>query len=287
LKSPLFEVKEINGKKLICQPYGEKVEVTEKLVCPGGAGTNSAVSFSRLGLHSAIVARLGKDFFGRLIVDELEKEKVATNLLAQKDQETDSSVILIGPDGDRTILVYRGTTRLEEKDVDWDKLDAGWFYLSSLEGNLDLVEKLITFSKEKAIKVAWNPGKRELDHKAKVLQLAGQVEVFNLNREEMEALIGLKVEDQGFWQKVASIAAKIILVTDGRNGAYLFQKGEPIFKPSPKLTPVDETGAGDAFGSGFVSGLINNLSLDQSFELAMKNAAAVVQELGAEKGLGK
>jgi len=287
LKSPAFKIKETAGRRFICQPYGEKVEAKEMVISSGGAGTNAAVSFARLGLRSAVVARLGRDFFGRLIVNELESEGVTTDLLAQKDEETDVSVILIGPDGDRTVLVYRGPTRLEEEDFDWGRLDSQWFYLSSLEGNLDLAEKLIVFSQRKAIRVAWNPGRRELEERGRVLNLAGQVEVFNLNRKEMEELVGLKFEDQGFWSKVAEIGAKVVLVTDGRNGAYLFQRKKPLFKPAPKVEPVDETGAGDAFGSGFVAGLINNLSLDQSFELAMRNAASVVQQIGAKKGLGR
>ncbi len=265
----------------------EKINIDERVICAGGGGTNTAVSFVRLGLNCAAVVRLGDDLFGQLIVEELEQEKVNINFLVQKNEETDSSVILIGPNGKRIILIYRGPTRLEDKNINWDKLNAKWFYLASLEGNLDLAEKLISFANKKNIKVAWNPGKKELTRSSRVFQLANNVELFNLNREEMEELIGEKFRDKQFWEKVKKVGAKLTIVTDGRSGAYLLNEKKLLFKSTPKTIPIDETGAGDAFGSGFVAGLIKGMSLESAFDLAMKNGASVVQKIGAKAGLLK
>ena len=286
LKSADFKlVKGVNGGIAICELYGAKIEIEERVICSGGGGTNTAVSFSRLGLKSAVVARLGQDLFGQLIVNELEQEGVATEFLVRREEETDTSVILIGPDGGRTILVYRGPTRLEIEDVDWSKLSSRWFYLASLEGNLDLIERLIDFAQQKKIQVAWNPGKKELDQREKVIKLASRVDLFNLNREEMEELIGEKLEAKDFWPKVKELKTRLVIVTNGRNGAYLLSQDGLIFKPTPTSSPVDETGAGDAFGSGFVAGLIKGMDLENAFELAMRNAASVVQKIGAKAGL--
>ncbi len=285
LKSADFRLVKNKGKTIICQPYGAKIELKKRVICSGGGGTNTAVSFARLGLRSAVVARLGRDLFSQLIVDELEQEGVITDFLVRKEEETDTSVVLIGPDGGRTILVYRGSTRLEIEDINWSRLSSRWFYLASLEGNLNLVERLIDFARKRKIRIAWNPGEKELRQRERIIRLANQVDLFNLNREEMEELARERLGAKNFWPKVKELGARLVIVTNGRDGAYLLSSDNLIFRPAPARSPVDETGAGDAFGSTFVAGLIRGFTLEAAFELAMVNAASVVQKIGAKAGL--
>jgi ribokinase len=286
LKSADFKVID-QEKKFICQGYGEKINLDKKEISLGGGGTNSAVCFSRHGLKVGVCCRFGKGPFGSFVVNELEKEGVNKKFFVQKDEPTDTSVIIIGPDGERTILIYRGNTRLEKGNIYWEKLSTDWFYITSLEGNLQLAEDLINFAGENKIKVGWNPGKKELADKNKIKQLISQVEVFNLNRDEMEGLIELEFNDRSFWNEVGSLNAPLTVVTDGSKGAYLVEEGEskPYFLSAPEVDTVDVTGAGDAFGSGFVVGLIKGMDKKTAFELAMKNASSVVQHIGAKKGL--
>ncbi len=285
LQSDSFKLIEKDETTFVCKKYGEKIEVSQRVICTGGGGTNTAVSFSRQGLKAGLACRFGSDLFGQFIVNQLQREGVQSDFLVQKEEETDTSVILVGPDGGRTILVCRGDTRLEEKNIDWDKLKAKRFYITSLEGNIHLAEKIIEFGHQKAIKVSWNPGKKELQNKQKVKQLAAKVEIFNLNRTEMEELIETNIDDQSFWHQVANLNVPLTIVTNGRLGAYLLDKNEMHFMPADEVDPVDETGAGDAFGSGFVAGLIKGMDKKQAFGFAIKNAASVVQYFGAKKGL--
>jgi len=281
------QFKSVDDQGLVCLPLGEKVEIDTSFISTGGGGTNTAVSFARQGLTAGIVARLGSDPLGQVIINDLTAESVDRSLLSIKPEQTDFSIIVFLPDGKRTILVCRGDSRLTNEDIAWEKLDSGWFYVSSLEGNLDLVEEIIKFGNDKNIKIAWNPGKKELVQKDRIISLAKQVEVFNVNRAESEALFGFNLDQDDFWEKAKRLSLANLVVTDGRNGAYLLTEGEKIFLPSPDQDPVDETGAGDAFGSGFVCGLIKGLSKRAAFELAMANGASVVKFLGAKKGLLK
>ena len=285
LQSEEFRVIQDSADKFICQPFGRKMEIGNNVITSGGGGTNTAVSFSRQGLLTAAVCRFGDDALGQLIEEELEKEGVAGDFFVKRNEQTDTSVILIGPGGSRTILVCRGQTRLGSSDIDLAEIKSKWAYLTSLEGNLDLVERILTFAGKRNISVGWNPGKKELANKDKLINLAKRVRVFNLNRKEMEDLVGKGLEEDSFWQSVRDIGAKLTVVTDGRQGAYLLYDQGLHFLPSPKTEPADETGAGDAFGSGFVAGLIKGMEVKEAFQLAMNNGASVVQHIGSKKGL--
>ena len=131
--------------KAIAVPYGTKSEVDRLVICSGGGGTNTAVGFSRLGLKAAVVARCGWDFAGKIVRKEIKKEGVDDCFLVQLEgEQTDYSTFLVAPDGNRTILVYRGGTRLEKSVIDFKNLNSSWFYVSSLEGNLDLLADLVS-----------------------------------------------------------------------------------------------------------------------------------------------
>ncbi|HPT66039.1 MAG TPA: carbohydrate kinase family protein [Candidatus Woesebacteria bacterium] len=274
----------IVDKNLLSLEYASKNETSQSLISSGGGATNSSVSFSRLGLKSACLSLIGDDHLNNYVIDDLKKESVAVNLLIKnKNDATDFSVILVAPDGGRSILTNRGTTRLDEKYLNWDKIPkAKWFYISSLEGNLDLLEELIGFAKENKIKIALNPGSRELAQRKKLLPLLKLVDFLLLNKTESETLVELNFNHKDFWNKLVSLSPPTIAVTGGHDGAFVFADGKHYFSPIIKVKPVDETGAGDAFGSTFVSALIYKKSIPEALHWAIKNSASVVSCLGAK-----
>jgi sugar/nucleoside kinase (ribokinase family) len=283
LKSLGMQVGEKDGKKDICVRYGAKLEVNEIFFDYGGGGTNSAVTFSRQGLRTASVVQLGDDFFGQKIITDLQKEGVSTNLIDVQKGYTDYSTILWAPDGGRTILVYRGKTKLEKQNITWDKLQANWFYVASLEGNLEIVENL-------SGKIAWNPGNRELKQKEKLISLLPKITLLNINKEEMEELLGKAGEIKQLLKEAQNLPCEYIVITDDKNGAYLWEKKSStwyhcgIFADSPR---IETTGAGDSFGSGLVCGFAKEYSLEDCLYLASANASSVVGKIGAKQGILK
>ena len=274
----------IVDNNLLSLEYSSKNEISQSLICSGGGATNSAVSFSRLGLKSACLSLIANDHLSNYIVDDLKKESVSTNLLIKnKDDTTDFSVILVAPDGGRSILTNRGETRLEEKNINWDKIPkTKWFYITSLEGNLELLEELIGFAKENKIKIALNPGNRELAQRKKLLPLLKLVDFLLLNKTESETFVGLNIDDKDFWPNLVSLSPPMVAVTNGRDGAFVFADGKHYFSPIINVKPVDETGAGDAFGSTFIAALIYGFSSHDALFWAIKNSASVVSCLGAK-----
>jgi ribokinase len=290
-----LDIKVIKSKEVftgegLILPYGVKSEVSDLVICSGGGGTNTAVGFARLGLKTALVARCGWDFAGKIVRQEIKKEKVFDELLVQLEGEkTDYSTILIGPNGNRTILVWRGGTRLERAVIDFKKLNSFWFYIASLEGNLELLADLVNFAKENHIQVALNPGKREMEEKEQLLKIAKDVNVFIVNKEEAARLTSLSLTQGKVFSQMCLLLPKTqVVVTDGPNGVSvcLPPKGRLIMDGF-KVKMVDQTGAGDGFGSGFIGGLVKGWDLEKSLKLGVSNGASVVGKIGAKQGLIK
>jgi sugar/nucleoside kinase (ribokinase family) len=183
-------------------------------------------------------------------------------------------------------LTNRGNTTLTSTDINWETLsDSKWFHITSLEGNLDLLEQLVGFAYENKIKISLNPGNRELHQPKLLLPLLKYIDFFLLNTTESETLVGRPFDQDGFLDQILSYGPKTIAVTNGRNGAYVATSQEKIFSPIINTTPVDETGAGDSFGSAFVAAQIYGKNIHQSLDWAVHNSASVVSHLGSKPGL--
>ena len=276
-------------KDFLCLPYSSKNEIDQGLICSGGGATNTATSFSRLNLKTACVSLIGSDPLTQYIISDLENNNVDASLLSQnKNDTTDFSIILVAQDGGRSILTNRGGSKLEEDNIDWNKIQySKWFYISSLEGNVDLLEKIIGFAKECNIKIALNPGNRELRQSKKLIPLLKHLDFLLLNQTESEILTGLESVNPKFWDKLHTYGNKITAVTNGREGAHVLTHDKDYFSPIINIKPVDETGAGDGFGSAFVAALIHGYHPSDALFWGIKNSASVVAFLGAKDGLLK
>jgi sugar/nucleoside kinase (ribokinase family) len=263
-----------------------KNEIDSSLICSGGGATNSAVTFSRFGLKTIPVSLLGTDHLSNYIIDDLKKDKISSNLLIrQKSEPTDFSVIFVDKFGGRSVFTNRGTSSLTSKDIPWEKISkTKWLYITSLEGNLDLLETIIGFAKENNIKIAVNPGNREIQKSNRLLSLLKHCDYLLLNRTESENLSQASTKSASFWKFYFDLCP-IVAITDGRDGAHILTKEEHLFSPILNIKPIDETGAGDAFGSASLSAIILNNNLQTALEWGIKNSASVVSKMGAKQGI--
>ncbi|MBN1325414.1 carbohydrate kinase family protein [Candidatus Falkowbacteria bacterium] len=285
----LVKTQQFKGGLGECFAYGSKVEIGDIYFDTGGGATNSAYTFANLGLNASIVSKVGNDIYGTEIMHVLAHKGVDTrNLNPDKTHKTAYSTILVVSGGDRTILVYRGASaNFNEQDFNWSKLQAKWFYISSLAGNISLLKKIFAFAKKKKIKIAWNPGSEELKLGASKLKtLIKDAYVFNLNKEEAQKLTGKK-DIKSILKAIDKMSPGYNIVTDGANGAYL-SDGILIYHANALKVPVvNTTGAGDAFGSGFCAGMILKNDWDYGLRLAILNSAGTLTAMGAKNGLLK
>lgn len=289
--------KNILKQKLIAFEYGAKIISDDVYLTFGGGGMNTAINFSTLGLKAGTILNLGLDWIGELIIKELKNKKIITNYInLDQNHYSGFSFILSCQDyNDRTIFGHRGANKFLQISLkELKQIKTKWLYLSSLSGKDSLVKKNISNifqAKNKKTKLAWNPGNAQLKYGAKFFQkFLPQVECFNLNKDEAIELVlsaGIKTTNmEKLLKTIHGWGAKMVLITEGHKGAYVYDGDKIYYKNALGHKGINTTGAGDAFGSSFISGLIiYKKNIKKSLKLATCQAGAVIKEMGAQKGL--
>ena len=269
-------------------PLGAKLELDNVIFDTGGGATNAAVTFARQGLKVGFVGKVGHDPAGAEVLRVLRREGVGTDHVAYDGKtKTGYSVIMQTPSGERTILAYRGAShKLVAKDFAIRNFKPDWFYISSVAGNFDLLNKVLKHANTHGIQVAINPGSGELANPKKLRSLLPLVNVLVANAEEMASIYPAETPS-GVLRHAASVCPYVVL-TDGARGS-LATDGVKVYASGQyqKVKVIDRTGAGDAFGSGFVAGLASGLAMEDALTLASANSTSVVQHVGAKPGILK
>lgn len=269
-------------------PLGAKIDVETVHFDTGGGATNAAVTFARQGLQAGFVGKIGHDPAGAEVMRVLRREGVATDRVVQDPKLTTGySTLLVAGNGERTILTHRGASHeLKSKDVAIRTLSADWFYISSLAGNMDLLTKLLKHANNHHIQVAIDPGAAELAQTKKLRALLPLITVLKANAEELRQLFG--GADLKETVTRAEGVCPYVVGTNGPAGSYAAVAGK-LYQAGTyqKVRVVDRTGAGDAFGSGFISALAKGLAIEDALTLASANATSVVAQFGAKAGILK
>lgn len=295
-------------------PRGEKLEIKKAYFTIGGNAANASVTFARQGLKVAAIGKTGSDVSGEEIRRRLRKEKVGVSLMPRDANLPTAYSVLLLENGERTILAYHGASdsfalrdllvlrsSATAEDGRLAQMRAKWWY-ASLAGESDkMFLPLVKFARENRTALAFNPSGHHLRHKrGDVLKSLRDISFLVLNDEEAAMLAGVswKKEKEVFKKLDNLTSPGILAVTEGpagvtvSDGKFIYKAG--IFKEK-KL--VDRTGAGDAFGSGFVAGLLRrgitakNLGkagpsdISYAIRLATANATSVVEKVGATEGV--
>lgn len=265
---------------------GAKADVNHISFSTGGGATNASVTFARQGIHAIFMGTIGHDPAGQAVLDDLDKEGVDTRHVSYSAHlNTGYSVLLLASNGERTILTYRGaSTHYELKHFDLADVKADWLYVSSLAGQMDVLSHIFHQAKEKGMKVFFNPGKGELKHPEKLKGLLEDVDVVSVNKEEAAQIV--QGSDSEELARHLLHYVQTAIVSDGPNGV-VATDGTTVVKAGMyrDVKVVDRTGAGDAFGSGFLSQWAGGKSLKEAIVFASANSTSVVTKIGAKAGI--
>tara|TARA_B100001057_G_scaffold455975_1_gene502933 strand:+ start:384 stop:1310 length:927 start_codon:yes stop_codon:yes gene_type:complete len=252
----------------------------------GGSVANSIVGLSQLGNDVGFIGKVNDDTLGQKYEDGLQNEKV--NFLYKKKSEptpTGTCLILITPDSERTMCTYLGTAgKVSDEDVDSNQIKKA--EITFLEGYLwDEGEPKKAFDKaiSNSNKVAMSLSDLFCveRHKAHFLELVqNKLDIIFANEQEILSLIkGKSFNDAiNFGKKLN----KIIVITRGEKGAIAVNKGEVTECIAEKnINITDLTGAGDLFAAGFLHGVVNNLSTEESLSKGTALSSKIIQKIGA------
>ena len=276
----------------LCFDLGSKNEIEKIYLATGGGATNAAVAFSRQGFRSACISRIGSDEFGEEIIRKLKQEKVNTSFI-QKDKRPESgySTIITTTNGSRVVLVRRGVAnKISAKEIPFSQITTKWFYISSLGGSTALLKKIFSFAEKNNIKIAFNPGHNELELGLKKLEwFIKKSDIFLLNQDEAAELTKINFQkEKEILKRLSERCKDILIMTKGKDGVSVVANNKLYLAGIPKSPIVERTGAGDAFGSGFLSGILHSKGdIEYAIQLATANATSVVQYYSAKTGLLK
>lgn len=279
---------DVSGKNgHLSYPVGSKILINNLYFDIGGGGTNTAVAFSRLGLKTGYLGKIGNDENGSEIIDLLKREKVKF-LGKIGEGKTGYSVILDSKENNRTILTYKGENNgLSFKEINPRKIKAKWLYLTSLLGKSFVSQKkLVDYLTRKGTKVAFNPSEY-LIKRVNLNPILRLTDILILNKEEARLLLKKNKIRDDLFEGLYSLGPKIVVVTDKNKRVVCFDGNKKYFAKPHNVKVLERTGAGDAFASGFVAGQIVGKSIEESLKLGISEGESVLRHFGAKNNLLK
>ena len=278
-----------NENCTISMPWGDKIPYDYAVSLAGvGNAANAAVAAARLGLSSGFISNVGNDHYGKEVIATLANEGVATDHIAVNDGIPTNHHYVLWYGAERTILIrHEAYPYLIPADFEAPK----WLYLSSAgEQSAPFHLELAAWLREHPeTKLAFQPGTFQIKMgREKLAPLYAATEIVACNKEEAERILDVgDTNVKELLEKMHALGPRIVLITDGVNGAYASDGTEMLkigMYPDPK-PPIDRTGAGDASTSTVVVALALGKSLREALAWGPINSMAVVQEVGAQKGL--
>ena len=270
----------------LCLEHGAKIPVEDFEPQIAGSAANVAVGMRRLGFRTAIVAILGADATATLARARLREERVDSRYLKVLRRERSSYSIVITYKGERTMLAAHRPHHYHLPNLAPFK----WLYLSEMgEDYEEIFRDLVAMVKHRGARLAFNPGVIQLQGGMRKLSpVIRATDVLFVNREEGHQLINNRTNGLDLKHLITrlwKLGPPIVVVTDGSRGSYAFDGGE-VWRLDPfPAHPVEMTGAGDSFATGFLAGRMYGKGLMTCLRWGAANAASVIGVVGPQPGL--
>lgn len=258
---------------------GETVMGKDFKLIPGGKGANQAVAAARLGKNVGFLGCVGKDVNGKMLRENLEKNRVNTQYINIIDQVPSGVANIIVSQRDNSIIVVPGANYSISEDM--------------IDENINIIKnsKLILLQNEIPLKVVKHVINVAYEHKVKLIlnpapasklndNIISKVDYLTPNEHECKIIF-----NNTSLEKALEEYPNKLIVTRGDKGV-LYHNGKEIVNiPAYKVKVVDTTGAGDTFNGAFAAALIDGYSIYDSISYANKAAALSITRFGAQAGM--
>ena len=237
---------------------------------PGGAPANFLAALTKYGKHTAFLGKVGDDAFGHLLVGTVKDAGIETRgIVIDPTVFTTLAFVTFDASGDRSFSFARkpgADTCLSWEEVDKSLIDeAKVFHFGTLsltdEPVRTTTRKCVAYAKEAGKLITCDPNLRkplwrsEDEAKEQIVWSLQQAEVVKISDDEVDFLWNCTPEE-GADKLLKEFGVSLAMVTLGPKGCLLKTKSAVCQVSSPKVSPVDTTGAGDIFGSSAVCRLL-------------------------------
>jgi sugar/nucleoside kinase (ribokinase family) len=273
---------------------GELLLSEDFLVQPGGCAANTAVSLAKLGVSVSVAGKVGSDVFGDAVDHDLRARGVRTEALRRSSSYgTSKTVILPVLEEDRRYIHTIGANA----DFTPDDIDVslaaeaqvfalgGYFVLPAF--NAQRAAALLASLKQRGVRTVLDVVVPASDHPPTLDDLRPvlpYVDVFTPNSVEAAMLTG-ETDPASQARLFLEAGCAVAVITAGSEGALLMSASETLEMPAVPVEAVDMSGAGDAFVSGLIVGMLDRWSLEETLRFAGLIGALACTRLGCTDGV--
>lgn len=255
----------------------------------GGSAANSIIAVSQFGGNSYYSCKVAKDEMGRFYLDDLEKNGVDTNHTYDTAPEgiTGKCLVMTTPDANRTMNTFLGiTSTFSKEEVNEAAIkDAKYLYMEGYlvpgEDGQHAMKLAKKIAEDNGVKVAMTFSDPSMVKyfKSQMEEIVGaSVDLLFCNEEEAMLFTDTNTVEEA--REELKKAAKKFAITQGANGAIIYD-GDTFIDIEPyKVEAVDTNGAGDMFAGAFLYGITNGHSYAEAGKLASLASSKVVSKFG-------
>lgn len=276
---------------MISDDYSDSFQCNHYTKYFGGSPANIAMNVKRLGADSAIASAVGKDGLGDFLIKHLEDNNIDTSYVSKVDFST--SMVLVTKSTTTPVpIFYRGAdynlpfdSKLESALTNTKIMHFSCWPISQ-KASRATIEKAIEEARKNNVLIGFDPNYHEMiwerDHDGieYIKSLIGKVDIIKPSEVDAERIFGPDTPENQV-KKFADLGAKLVIMTLGKDGAIVTNGTETITFDTLATEVVDTTGAGDAFWSGFYTGIIKEYSIKESLILGFAVSAYKLKHVGA------
>jgi ribokinase len=267
---------------------GQTIIGSDFFTAPGGKGANQAVGAARLGAQVSMAGCVGRDAFGKTLVEGLRDAGIRTEDVASVARPTGTALITIDAAGGNTIVVISGANMLCDAAL-VDKAIAG----VGGPGILLLQHEIPVAANARAAQVAreagWYVILNPAPARAIPAELLRLVDLLTPNETEAAAITGRAISDRAdalaAAKSLVAMGARSVIATLGDAGALYCDASRALHCPALAVEAVDTTAAGDAYVGALAAALARGQSVEHGLAYAACAAGRAVSLLGAQPSL--
>jgi sugar/nucleoside kinase (ribokinase family) len=253
-----------------------------RTIVSGGSAANTVRGLARLGADTGYIGKIGRDAVGEHMLREMTDLGIRAQLLFS-DTPTGQCLVLISPDGERTMATFLGAAiELTDRELAPRMLEG--CDLIHIEGYLvqdhRLIRHAVQGARQAGLTVSLDMASYNVVEKNRDLLMeliAGGVDILFANEEEAQAFTGLEPDEAALW---LAERCELAVVKVGEHGSRIATRGRLISVDAVPTQVVDTTGAGDLYAAGFLYGWSRGLPPERCGAIGSLVAAQAISTIG-------